>query len=779
MDVAKQSIRTLSIGSFLLWTSQQTPNEQLSFLGKGNGFKFECESKLSFKNLLNDFRHVINFHSSKTLLEAARVLPSSQNAPFPSANTAKEYDFVIVGVGTAGMSALLQLQKECPSAKIAAVDPMKKTTNKGQNVDFFSDKAARLDPAKHLVYLDANTSLYYKHAVLLATGSRGAPPPTYLVDERAKERIFEMRPTSWTMGIPSHSAEDIRKRITERARKGESIGILGSGWEALDLAVLASTSAHKPSRTHIFYGSSMPLGRILPSYLGSLISKRLKSKGVHIHDQTMVRYLSCPHHVEGSDNDGVPFDVYTANSNDFMDSKKTSLHWLVVAPEVSGPSGCASLATDEVPSHLVDSSEGRPWYQTWASLSRISSSDPSWIVCFKDDGRVLVNSELNACSGVFAAGSVAKCANSLSGNADVAGRGVVDALDAGRVVAWNMAKMMDGSSLFKSSERRATLTRGQIGVWRSDVRSLQHDSGRTILAKTTLSRLGISALCVGDCDAERYGTHGIWWTNRAAQKRLLRLIEQEEENESDQGQSLKRKRRQKVASSPLLPIYGFGVVYYLDRVGKIQGVMTWGLPFSRHEDGSLNPSLVESLKSIILTNGGISSLDTERDHIRMSNFLSSASGDIVATAFNESHRALDDLDHYQLRGSHLEKFPRPLHRFTEARPPNARSFSVLKRRDGLSHGVLGQDLFDAFTEPLVDDPIPVPDPSQNVGFAERAAQSMYEWDVYQQKERRWDENESRARPPKEEQLWIRKGDELRNMTARESLYSAYGSAMGR
>ncbi len=770
MDVAKHSLRSVSIGSFFLWTSHQTPNDQLF---NSNRCHLTSESKPSIKSLLNDFRIFLNFNSSKTLLDAAR-LPDAQKSHFANVKSACEYDFVIVGVGNAGMSALLHLQKECPSAKIAVVDPIQKPT-KCHHVDFFTDKAARLDPAKHLLYLDAKKALFYKHAVLLATGARGAPPPTYLVDERAKERLLEIRPTSWTTGISSHSINAIRRTITERARQGESIGILGSGWEALDMAVLASLSSRKPSQTHIFYGSSIPLGRALPSYLGSLITKRLRSKGIHIHDQTMVRYLSCPHHADDSQNDGVPFDIYTANSNDFMDTKKTTLHWLVVAPEVSGSSGCASLATNEVPPHLVGSSEGRPWYQTWANLSRMTSSDPSWIICFKDDGRILVNPELNACTGVFAAGSVAKCANALSGNADVAGKGVVDAMDAGRIAAWNMARAMDGSGIFKS-ERRATLTREPIGVWRSDVRSVQYGFGRTTLEKTALSKIGISALCVGDCDAERYGTHALWWTNRAAQKRLLRFLEQEDTSGSED-QNLKRKRTQKITTSQTLPIYGFGVVYYLDRVGKIQGIMTWGLPFSNHEDGSLNQNLVAFLKSIILTNGGITSLDTERDHIRMSDFLSTASKRVVATAFRESQESLND--HYQLGGSQLELIPRPLHRFTEARPPSARSFSVLKRRDGLSHGILGQDLFDSFAEPLVDDPVPVPDPSQNVGFAAREAQSMYEWDVYQQKERRWDENESRARPPKEEQLWIRKGDELRNMTARDSLYSAYGSAMGR
>ena len=66
---------------------------------------------------------------------------------------------------------------------------------------------------------------------------------------------------------------------------------------------------------------------------------------------------------------------------------------------------------------------------------------------------------------------------------------------------------------------------------------------------------------------------------------------------------------------------------------------------------------------------------------------------------------------------------------------------------------------------------------RHMSFTQAAAR--YNWSVWDQKERRWDANEARARPPKEEALWIRKGDETRNIPQSERMANAYKSAMGR
>jgi hypothetical protein len=56
---------------------------------------------------------------------------------------------------------------------------------------------------------------------------------------------------------------------------------------------------------------------------------------------------------------------------------------------------------------------------------------------------------------------------------------------------------------------------------------------------------------------------------------------------------------------------------------------------------------------------------------------------------------------------------------------------------------------------------------------------MYEWAVWEQKEKRWDENEDVARPPKEDAIWIRKGDEQKNVAFKDTVAAAYSAAIWR
>ena len=90
--------------------------------------------------------------------------------------TDKEYDFVIVGGGTAGMSALKILRRVCPSATIAFLDPFPQQRD-GDYTHFYNERATRLDPVRRLVHLqqdddnNCRQSIRYNHAVLLATGS--------------------------------------------------------------------------------------------------------------------------------------------------------------------------------------------------------------------------------------------------------------------------------------------------------------------------------------------------------------------------------------------------------------------------------------------------------------------------------------------------------------------------------------------------------------------------------------------------------------------------------
>jgi hypothetical protein len=700
------------------------------------------------------------------------------------------YDFIVIGYGNAGRSAVATLQKQCPTASIALLDPLRRPDQVGKHsnqVDYVRARAIGLSPREQTVHVDGCDDLSYRYAVLVATGARGAPPPSYLMDEKALPSILELRSTVLPSLMdasssddrehvqqqrPILSAEAVRREVLQRANAGASVGVLGCGWDAVDLVVAASTRLHTKQRPVIMFGSHGPLSHILPNYLSAAVSKRLQAKRITVLDRSLIRYISYEDNQKGSGTSlqQQQLQVYTAKSFDFLDGQALKMDLLVIAPEVHGPRGTGTLPTDEIPDFLEETAKGRSWYQTWSSITVASPNDPSLIVCYKDDGRIAVNTELCACQGVYAAGAVAKCANGLTGHAVVAGAGVEDGRAAGHVVAMNMARHYNGTAnggLFGFGDRDGrtvtTLVKNPLPVWRSDLRS---SAGTSEDQVSSLADIGIVALCVGNCDSESLSTHGVWWTNQAAQRRLLGLLD---DDSDDLGRQQQQRKRTKQA---LKPVYGLGVVYYLDRMGRIQGVMTWGLPF--HRSHKLNNRLVEQMKNVIKTNGGFRSLETELDHINMSQYMVGASKTMVATAFASPS---GDDDVHQLDGA-LENFPRPLHRFTEVRPPSVRSVGVLKRKDGHGHGILGEDLFVRYEDDDIQDaPVSKPHPTGNVGSATARVEARYEWDVWQQKERRWDDNENRARPPKEEPLWIRKGDEMRNTPQRDRIAAAYNNAL--
>ena len=791
----------------------------------------------------------------------------------------KVYDFVVIGYGNAGRSAVETLQQECPSASIALLDPLRRPSSakigtSSTRLDYFASRAVGLSPQKQLVETDhdddddddaaGNGTLQYNYAVLIATGARGAVPPSYLMDNKSREHIFELRPTILPTTVvgndkdsdddgqqhqreeenhqrPVMSAEDVRQTVLRLAKDGASVGVLGCGFDAVDLVVEASLMGSsnnrnmKRNRPVMIFGSHGPVNHALPNYLCAALAKRLKAKRIDLLDRSLIRYVShnddeAKHSSSKKRQPAPSLNVYTAKSFDFLDGRTTSLDVLVLAPDVSGPRGTGVMPTNEVPEFLEDTAKGRSWYQTWSGLSVLSQDDPSMIVCYKDDGRIAVNPELCACTGVYAAGSVAKYANSVTGHATVAGAGVADGTAGGRTAALNMSRLVESRSSsssrfgFGAREGRKSKTtvavKEPLPVWRSDLRYSSAQEGVPTEA-TSLSQIGITALCVGNCDAESMSTHGVWWSNHSAfRRRLTQRSRQDEEEEGDgdddgSPESLRRKqqrqRQRREILKSLKPVYGLGVIYYLDSTGHIHGLMTWGLPFTRSEnDRELNQQLIEQMRTVIRTNGGIRCLDTEADHLKMAQYLGDTSKQLVATALTSGHGEHFAKAH-QLQLDR-DEFPRPLHRYTEVRPPSVRSVGVLKRRDGLhGNGILGEDMFARYEEH--DDHRPDPPPPKPIrhqatttattttttvaaggsaatandasssqaaaaaSAAWEAAQARYHWAVWDQKERRWDANEARARPPKEEPLWIRKGDETRNIPQRERIGSAYKTAM--
>ncbi|KAL7569932.1 hypothetical protein ACA910_008593 [Epithemia clementina (nom. ined.)] len=753
-------------------------------------------------------------------------------------NKSYSYDFVIIGHGNAGHSAMKELQKLCPGATIALIDPVRKVPSTTQpspallstpysttipNLDFFPRMATSIDPRSRIVRLGSNDAkgkssgeinVKYRYAALIATGSHGAPTPTYLVDKQAWPFVLELRPTmlpqlltesqhsqtkkmnrkdtSLKNGRKCLEPIESRRLIMEAARRGKNVGILGSGWDAIDLAVACAQASMEgvgsrkrakgsrgERRTTLFYGATAPVSHMLPQYLSTAVAKRLRSKRVLIQDRTLVRYVSFD---DRAGSEGKKMGVYTAKAFDVLDSQRTLLDWLVVAPEVRGLRGNALLPTNRIATQLVGNSDGRPWYQSWSDLST-SQTSPSLVkeeapmlMCYQEDGRVAVNTELCACSRVYGAGSVARFGNAFSGDADVAGGGAVDSAKAGQVAASNMSSHYFENLIFSfpNSDRNTSRQdpsplpiqlKDPFPIWRSDVLSYDAETA------SSLSSVGITALCVGTCDSERYTTHGVWWTNQAAQQRIFRR----RMTESDDGESNPTTQTPKgdQLSKAKTSVYGIGVVYYLDRTGRIKGVITWGLPFANIHDRSLKAELVQQIKDILASrnNGFFVPGSTESF-----SYFSEQTQRLVRTAFSsgrDEEAAARINTENRLDVSSPSDFPRPLHRYTPIWMSRL-AFRNRHAQRSTSTGTLrGEELFAPSLHNHSHE-ISLPTrPVAGVGFSDpsnqafQASQNMYEYQVWELKETRWELNELLACPPKEDAIWIRKGYEDRNTNVME------------
>jgi Pyridine nucleotide-disulphide oxidoreductase len=343
---------------------------------------------------------------------------SSSITPESSLLPMKDYDFVIVGHGIAGKSAVETLQKLCPQAPIAVVDPMLQqnpssslatTTNNHNNNDkvdyYFSSRCEGFHPLTRQVQIvsshpsattknrDTTTSnivtttrsIRYQHSILLATGSRGAPPPHYLLDDKALGRVLELRPTIVmssssssspttsshknrqdanqqptsiitpnVVGRPLWDPAQIRQTVLQAARRGDTVAILGSGWDAVEMALAISAASkskskskskrHHPAATLVFGGKG-PLSHVLPLYLSAALAKRLTSQKhtIPILDRSLIRYIGTTTTQHPSPNEGheteqqqqqqqqasTGLELFTAKSYDFLDGSRTAVQWLV------------------------------------------------------------------------------------------------------------------------------------------------------------------------------------------------------------------------------------------------------------------------------------------------------------------------------------------------------------------------------------------------------------------------------------------------------------------
>ena len=663
-----------------------------------------------------------------------------------------EYDFIILGHGNTGRAAVETLKRECPSATIGIVDPF--STIAHDNVDHFAKAVLGFHPPTQMVQLvnDSSMQLHYKHAILVATGVRGAPPPMSLIDPKALSRVLELRSTTNTGNRPALASNTTRQISLLAASQGAKVAIMGSGWDATELAVAAALAGGKAT---LLFGGAGPLSLVVPRYLATSITKRLQQEGIDVRDRALVRYISQV---------GQSLELHTARAFDVVDTRRYTVDLVIVAPSVDGPRGTAVLPSLALPEHLEPSTNGTAWYQSWSQLTA-PLPVPSMCVCYADDGRVMVNAELNVASRVYAAGSVAKFPNSVTGHAHVAGEGNVNGQLAGQVAASHMARgYQKRTGLFGRRKRDISLTSfaaESFPVWRSDMCSyLQGKDAKC----SSLSQVGVDALCVGVCDSEKMVTHGFWWTNQAANAAAIR--------------EKKVARRATKRKTDTAPVYGVGVVFYFDRSGRVCGVMMWGLPFTGSKSEELNKNLLNRIKEFITSNGNITMYKEESSAQLMPRHLADESKYLVKLALED--KAPTSYCLRRLKALSVDDMPRPLHQYTAAKPCTVQTMGRL-RRDGQEKNseVLGENLYIKDEDEALDGNIRPPSLVYVYPLRPRSNTSKDDWKnpfEMTEKERiaeAWEDNEYRARPPKEEPLWLRPGEASRTSNFQDRMLDMF------
>jgi hypothetical protein len=269
------------------------------------------------------------FHPTKTSLEGSSPLLETQHSQPAELDkpTCNEFDFVVVGNGNAGRQAIETLREQCPNASIAVIDPYRPCFLNG--VTYEPTTVVGFHPIQRTLYLaEDRPNLKYRHAVLVASGARGAPPPLSLFDQDALDRVLEIRSTALPKSNirPSVSAEAARHVVLMAASQGAKIGILGSGWEAVELAAAVSRVAGSKPPVIVFE-SPGPLAHILPKYLGAEVAARLRQQGMVVMERSLVRYVQNSHRDRSS---SIPkLELHTAKSYDLMETKRTSIDLLV------------------------------------------------------------------------------------------------------------------------------------------------------------------------------------------------------------------------------------------------------------------------------------------------------------------------------------------------------------------------------------------------------------------------------------------------------------------
>lgn len=440
-----------------------------------------------------------------------------------------------------------------------------------------------------------------------------------------------------------------------------------------------------------------------------------------------------------------------------------------MAPSVCGQKGTAVLPSIECKENsLAPIITFKPWSKL---------CEQSVISCYSDDGRLAVNSELNAASKIYAAGSVAKYPNHITGHATVAGEGLVNGSLAGTIAARNMAKEYHLLSNY-TNDHNEDEYEFQNNRLNSEVKSstivFSQDKDLPILrtdrvstsgeSTSSLSSLGIHALCVGQCDSENMSTHGFWWTNQSLNNmRMSRRL----------SNHFLQRRDKKTAQKP---VYGSGVVFYLDRSATIRGVMIWGLPFSTvqsEKKSVLNEQLIQRIHDIIRSNGMV----IKKEHKSKMEKLNMHTQFLSQSHLAEESKLLATIAMNAMTkkdvGRQLEK-SRPLHRYIPSKPITVSSMGILKRHQAIGNGSSGDDIYERNNQAkgIEDESKRHPSLIQFFSYNWNSSMSLELENSNLDDDGDLDEstdNEIASRPPKEEPIWLRRNEVFRTTSMNDKM----------
>jgi hypothetical protein len=242
-------------------------------------------------------------------------------------------------------------------------------------------------------------------------------------------------------------------------------------------------------------------------------------------------------------------------------------------------------------------------------------------------------------------------------------------------------------------------------IWRTDIGTFGGTDG-----PSSLSALGVNALCVGSCDSETMATHGFFWTNQASDSRKKSTFHKAgppaEKNDKSVAETnggvskgiLARRRSTMRSSTMRRSVYGSGVVFYLDRTGAIRGIMTWGLPFTKgdknsSDDTTINPRLLNRMHEIIRTNGEILKPQHKKAVFERDSRLDLRMLSSLHLSEESKHLAAMALSSVPGDQVYNNITAQPLHRYVPSKPASITSIGMLKRRDEIGTGGVGEDLF--------------------------------------------------------------------------------------